>query len=119
MDFPLHPVAGYVIQYLYLHFFVAYGCIAIDAQPLFRVPVYEGAGENFEPLEEVKHTDGEGLAVVAEVVAAAESALGMQKGDVEIEEDGVKTGDSGDSGKEESTLSVVRPDPRAPGWNKR
>ncbi|KAK1668763.1 hypothetical protein QYE76_056922 [Lolium multiflorum] len=88
-------------------------------RPLFRVPVYEGAGENFEPLEEVKHTDGEGLAVVAEVVAAAESALGMQKGDVEIGEDGVKTGDSGDSGKEESTLSVVRPDPRAPGWNKR
>ncbi|XP_051206847.1 protein FAR1-RELATED SEQUENCE 11 isoform X2 [Lolium perenne] len=93
MDFPLDPVAG--------------------------VPVYEGAGENFEPLEEVKHTDGEGLAVVAEVVVAAESALGMQKGDVEIGEDGVKTGDSGDSGKEESTLSVVRPDPRAPGWNKR
>ncbi|KAM0835689.1 hypothetical protein ACQ4PT_062791 [Festuca glaucescens] len=87
-------------------------------------PVYEGAGENFDPIylnreEVVQHADGEGSAVVAELVAAAQSTLGLQKGVLEVGDDGVQSGGSGYSGKEESTLSVVQPDPEAPGWSKR
>lgn len=61
-------------------------------------PVYEGAGESFAPMDLnqdalVQDLDGEESAVVAEIVAAAESTLGLQKGVLEVGDDGVQSGE--------------------------
>lgn len=98
MDFPLDPVPG--------------------------MAVYEGAGENFDPLylnrgDVVQLVDAEASAVVADVVAPAESALGLKRGASELGDDAESAGGSDGTVKEESTQSVVKPDPKAPGWSKR
>lgn len=96
MDFPLNPVPG--------------------------VAVYEGGGESFAPMEHYAfmHRAGdEGSGVVTEMVAAAESAMGIQTGLLGGEEGCVQSGSCAAGDIEESTHSVVRPDPKAPGWFKR